>query len=91
MEDRQQRKEGASCRSRGLRLPGLEVIRMREALSQRDLSKLSGISRETIYRLEGGRRTAHSSTVRKLAAALEVSPEVLARGSHPDRDVYADK
>ena len=84
MEDRQQRKEGASCRSRGLRLPGLKAIRMREFLSQRDLAKRSGLSRETVCRVEGGRRTAQMSTIQKLASALGVHPRELTFGRHPE-------
>jgi transcriptional regulator with XRE-family HTH domain len=53
-------------------LPGLRAIRLSQALTQRELSKLSGLSRETIYRLEGDWRTAHPRTVRRLAAALGV-------------------
>jgi transcriptional regulator with XRE-family HTH domain len=86
MNGRQGRKEGASCRSRGILLPGLKAIRMREALSQRDLSKLSGISRETIYRIEGARRTAYPRTTRRLAAALGVLPEDLMREPRPGRE-----
>jgi transcriptional regulator with XRE-family HTH domain len=49
---------------------------MRRALSQEELAKLSGVSRTTIIKLEGG-RDAWPKTVRKLAKALKVDPEDL--------------
>jgi hypothetical protein len=41
---------------------------------------LSGVSRESIYRLEGGRRGAMPDTMWKLARALWVSTEDLIYG-----------
>jgi transcriptional regulator with XRE-family HTH domain len=61
-------------------LPHLGAIRRRRHLTQERLSALSGVSRETIYRLEGGERAAHPRTVWKLALALGVSPEELVHG-----------
>jgi transcriptional regulator with XRE-family HTH domain len=49
-------------------------------LTQERLSKLSGVSRTSIYRLEGGRRGALPGTVWNLALALGVSPEELVHG-----------
>ena len=55
-----------------------ELRRIRESkfLSQVELSKLSGISRVTIARIETG-ENARGSTVRKLAEALGVEPSQL--------------
>lgn len=57
-------------------------LRLRESrearfLTQRDLAKLSGVSAGTIARLETERQSATFTTIRKLAAALDVEPEEL--------------
>jgi transcriptional regulator with XRE-family HTH domain len=80
VEERRPSEEGASRRRKGTRLPHLGAIRRRRHLTQERLSALSGVSRETIYRLEGGERAAHSRTAWKLALALGVSPEELVHG-----------
>jgi transcriptional regulator with XRE-family HTH domain len=80
MEQKRSRKEEASCGNRGISLPHLKALRKSKALSQKDVSELSGVSRETIYRLEGSQRAAYPSTVRKLAFALGVPPEEVIRG-----------
>jgi transcriptional regulator with XRE-family HTH domain len=59
-----------------LPVPRLHFWRTKRALSQRELGKLSGLSRTTIVKLEGG-RDAWPQTVRKLAKALRVDPEDL--------------
>jgi transcriptional regulator with XRE-family HTH domain len=82
MKDERPRKEGASCGTKGIPLPGLRATRLSKALTQRELGDLSGVSRETIYRLEGNRRTAHPRTVRRLAATLSVPLGGLTR-AHP--------
>jgi transcriptional regulator with XRE-family HTH domain len=53
--------------------------RLREArpLTVRELADLSGVSYNTITMLENRHRTANPSTVRKLAAALDVEPRDL--------------
>lgn len=58
-------------------LPQLKAIRERRALSQRELSKLAGVSRVTIVRLEAGGEDPFPTTVRKLATALSVDPAEL--------------
>lgn len=58
-------------------LPRLREIRERRALSQRELSKLAGVSRVTIVRLEAGGEDPYPTTVRKLATALNVDPTEL--------------
>jgi transcriptional regulator with XRE-family HTH domain len=61
-------------------LPHLRAIRKSRMLSQERLSALSGVSRESIYRLEGGKRGAMPDTLCKLALALGVDPEELVYG-----------
>lgn len=63
--------------SHGLPLPGLLGARQGRALSQRGLALLAGVDSSTIVDLEAGRRGAYPVTVRKLAAALGVSPAAL--------------
>jgi transcriptional regulator with XRE-family HTH domain len=61
-------------------LPHLRAIRKSRMLSQERLSALSGVSRESIYRLESGRRGAMPDTLWRLALALGVDPEELVHG-----------
>ncbi len=62
----------------------LRQIREDGAYSLRELSELSGISANTIYRLESGRhKQAHPRTIRKLAEALGVEPNELRRKEGP--------
>ncbi len=53
---------------------------MERALSLRALGERSGVSFDTINKLELGRRPAHASTIRKLADALGVEPKELMKG-----------
>ena len=56
----------------------LKALRDERVLSLRDLEELSGVSANTIYRLESGRhKQAHPRTIRKLAKALGVEPNEL--------------
>lgn len=55
----------------------LRQLRERRFLSQRDLAALAGVSQTTIVNIESGRNRPHPSTLRRLAAALEVGPEAL--------------
>ncbi len=50
----------------------LRELRQRRVLTLRELEEESGVSYNTIWRLENGYRQARPSTIRKLAAALEV-------------------
>ena len=77
MKEQHGRKEGVSCGHKGVPLLGLKALRRSKGLSQRDLSEISGVARETIYRLEGARRGAYPRTVRRLAYALRATPEEL--------------
>lgn len=61
-------------------LPHLRGMRMRAVLSQEQLAERSGVARDTISKLETGRRKAYPTTVRKLAAGLEVEPQLLLGG-----------
>ena len=72
--------EETARRSKGTRLPYLKDFRTGRFLTQEQLSKMSGVARTTIYRLEGGERAAHSRTAWMLAMALGVSLEELVHG-----------
>ena len=61
-------------------LPHLRGLRQRAVLSQEQLAERSGVARDTISKLETGRRKAYPTTIRKLAAGLEVEPGLLLGG-----------
>jgi transcriptional regulator with XRE-family HTH domain len=61
-------------------LPHLRHLRRRAVMSQDDLAEKSGVARDTISKLETGQRGAYPSTIRKLAAGLEVEPRMLLGG-----------
>jgi transcriptional regulator with XRE-family HTH domain len=65
--------------TKSLEVDGDRLRRMRaeHALTLRALAEISGVSYDTINKLELGRRPAHASTIRKLAAALGVEPREL--------------
>ena len=52
----------------------LRKLRRTRVLTLRELEEESGVSYNTIWRLENGYRQARPSTIRKLAAALSVDP-----------------
>ena len=52
----------------------LKELRRERVLSLRELEEKSGVSYNTIWRLEDGRQGAHPRTVRRLAEALGVAP-----------------
>jgi transcriptional regulator with XRE-family HTH domain len=58
----------------------LRRFRRDRALSQRDLSRMTGIAFDTISRLETGKQRAQPRTIRKLADALGVEPRKLMKG-----------
>jgi transcriptional regulator with XRE-family HTH domain len=58
----------------------LRRLRAQNALTLRALAEISGVSYDTINKLELGRRPAHASTLRKLAHALGVEPSELMKG-----------
>jgi transcriptional regulator with XRE-family HTH domain len=55
----------------------LKELRRERVLSLRELEERSGVSYNTIWRIEDGRQGAHPRTVRKLAQALGVQPSEL--------------
>jgi transcriptional regulator with XRE-family HTH domain len=57
----------------------LMELRRERVLSLRELEERSGVSYNTIWRIEDGRQGAHPRTVRKLAEALGVKPSELIR------------
>jgi transcriptional regulator with XRE-family HTH domain len=61
-------------------LPWLRDLRRRAVMSQEDLAVKSGVARDTISKLETGQRRAYPSTIRKLAAGLDVEPRMLLGG-----------
>lgn len=48
-------------------------IRISQKLSQRELAELSGVTRNTIMRIENGDVTPNMATIQKLCKALNVS------------------
>jgi len=58
-------------------LANLRTLRVRAALSQRDLARIAGVAHTTVVRLEAGDPNPLPSTVRKLARALKVRPAEL--------------
>ena len=58
----------------------LRQLRRERALSQRELSRMTGIAFDTISRLETGKQRAQPRTIRKLANALGVEPRELMKG-----------
>jgi transcriptional regulator with XRE-family HTH domain len=61
-------------------LPRLRRIRQGAVMSQEELAERSGVARDTISKLETGQRGAYPSTIRKLAAGLEIRPQMLIGG-----------
>ena len=55
----------------------LRELRRLRVLTLRELEEESGVSYNTIWRLENGYRQARPSTIRKLAAALGVEASEL--------------
>ncbi|PLS87238.1 MAG: hypothetical protein CYG60_02995 [Actinobacteria bacterium] len=58
----------------------LRALRERQALSLRELSDVSGVNYNAIWRIEVGRTGAQPRTVRRLAEALGVAPHELTKG-----------
>jgi transcriptional regulator with XRE-family HTH domain len=55
----------------------LRRFRRARALSQRDLSRITGVAFDTISRLETGKQRAQPKTIRSLAGALGIEPHKL--------------
>lgn len=59
-------------------MDNLKELRLKQGLTQEKLAEKSGVSRITIAKLESGTQTViKSSTIIKLADALQVAPQVL--------------
>ena len=56
----------------------LKEVRRRRVMSIGDLSQESGVHRNTIARIEQG-KPAYTTTIRKIAKALDVEPSELVR------------
>ena len=67
-------------------LPHLRNFRRRAVMSQEQLAERSGVARDTISKLETGQRGAYPTTIRKLAAGLEVEPQMLVGGVEQPAD-----
>jgi transcriptional regulator with XRE-family HTH domain len=63
----------------------LKRLRRERLLTQQDLARLSGVGFQSVARAEQGRVEPRFSTLRKLAAALDVDPLELVR-EHPGED-----
>ena len=61
-------------------LPHLRDLRRRAVMSQEQLAQKSGVARDTISKLETGRRKAYPTTIHKLAAGLNTAPQMLVGG-----------
>jgi transcriptional regulator with XRE-family HTH domain len=60
-----------------LNVTRLRQLRRQKVLSMRELEERSGVSYNTVWRLETGRTGAQPRTIRRLAEALGVRPEEL--------------
>ena len=57
----------------------LRELRRRRVLSMRELEEMSGVSYNTIWRLETGKTGAQPRTIRRIADALGVDPSELVK------------
>ena len=62
----------------------LRELRRQRVLSMRELEERSGVSYNTIWRLETGKTGAQPRTIRKIAGALGVEPEELVKAEGGD-------
>jgi transcriptional regulator with XRE-family HTH domain len=60
-------------------LTRLKQLREEAVLTVHELAEASGVSDDTISKIENGQRVARPNTLRKLARALNVSPQELRR------------
>jgi transcriptional regulator with XRE-family HTH domain len=61
----------------------LRAARRRRGLTQEEVSELSGVIQSDISLIERGERDPRAATIRKLAAAVDVSPGELFDGLAP--------
>jgi transcriptional regulator with XRE-family HTH domain len=67
----------------------LRELRLRRALTLRELGELSDVAYDTIHGIETGKQAPRPSTVRKLANALGVMPDVFFADSERDEEKAA--
>jgi transcriptional regulator with XRE-family HTH domain len=72
--------KSSKLRSMEVNVERLKELRREQVLSLRDLEERSGVSYNTIWRIEDGRQGAQPRTIRKLADALSVAPSELVKG-----------
>ena len=64
----------------------MRALRERAGLTQLALSAASGITNDSICRLELGRRSPQAATIERLAKALDVEPLRFVTDEPPDED-----
>ena len=69
----------------------LKQLREDAVLTVHELAKASDVSDDTISKIENGQRVARPSTLRKLADALDVSPQELRRPAKAEEPALAGK
>jgi transcriptional regulator with XRE-family HTH domain len=67
--------------SRMILVPRLRTLRLRAALTQRELAERAQLTPSTVHRLENKLQEVRPSTLRKLARALGVKPADLIDGA----------
>jgi transcriptional regulator with XRE-family HTH domain len=58
----------------------IKAARERKVWGQAELARAVGITPKSLYRIENGMQAPRPATIRKIAEALNVDPEELARG-----------
>ena len=69
----------------------LKQLREEAVLTVHELAEASGVSDDTISKIENGQRVARPSTLRKLASALNVGPQELRRPAKTEELAVAGK
>jgi transcriptional regulator with XRE-family HTH domain len=69
----------------------LKQLREEAVLTVHELAEASGVSDDTISKIENRQRVARPSTLRKLAHALDVSPQELRRPANAEEPALAGK
>lgn len=55
----------------------IQAARKRAVWGQAELARAAGISVNTLWQIENGRRQPRPATIRKIAAALQIAPSDL--------------
>jgi transcriptional regulator with XRE-family HTH domain len=69
----------------------LKQLREEAVMTVHELAEASGVSDDTISKIENGQRVARPSTLRKLASTLDVSPQELRRPAKAEEPALAGK